>query len=254
MQAVFNAGFPHRESKPTKLVALGSMPSGRHFDLGTVIEIVANAIDIIERGLAERPTMKETLAISYPASGMDGHSDGVTSLPDLMAQTGNVTAVLVPLKTIARWRARHDSKFQLEIERGVPVVVCDRHEFEDTLVSLVRSAEEAMGAGAQLLVNVEREDGVDQEPYRETSPDLRFYESCFGMGAVTTRQALSPLLSAVRRKGSGMTIAMEFELGSNHTATDVTAFRTEAVITMRLRRIWAANGLAPGNSTESDWD
>jgi hypothetical protein len=102
MQAMFNAGFPDWESKPTKLVALGTMPSGRHFDLGTVIEIVANAIDIIERGIAERPTMKETLAISYPASGMDGHSDGVTSLPDLMVQTGNVTAVLVPLKTIAR--------------------------------------------------------------------------------------------------------------------------------------------------------
>jgi hypothetical protein len=220
------------------------MPSGRHFNLGSVIEIVAHAIELIERGIAERPTMKETLAISYPARGLYGHGDGATGLLDLMAQTGNVTAVLVPLTTIARWRAKHDSKFQLEIEQGMPVIVCKRHKFEDTLVSLVRGAEDTMGAGGQLLVNVEWEGGIDQEPYRETSPDMHFYQSCFGKGAVTTGQDLSPLLSAVHRNGPGMAIAMEFELSSTNTATDVIAFRTEAAISMRLRRIWAANGLA----------
>jgi hypothetical protein len=57
MQAVLNAGSPDGEGKPTRLVVLGMMPSGRQFDLGTVIEIVANTIEIFERGMAELPIM-----------------------------------------------------------------------------------------------------------------------------------------------------------------------------------------------------
>ena len=199
MQTVLNAGSPDREGRPTRLVALGIMPSGRHLDLGTVIEIVANSIHVIERGIAERPVMKETLAASYPSDEIDKHRQSAASLPDLMAQTGSVTAVLVPLKTVARWRARHDTQFQLEIERGVQVVVCDRHAFEDTLVSLVRSAEKAMGG-------------------------------------------LASLLAAIHRDGPGVALAMEFDLSSNHASTDAILFGAEAVITMRLRRIWASVG------------
>jgi len=235
MQAVLNAGSRDGEGKPKRLVAFGMMPSGRHFDLGTVIEIVANTIEIIEWDMAEQPIIKETLAISTPASRMDRRLDGVASLPDVLAQSGNVTAVWAPLKTIAHWRARYGSQFQLEIERGVPVAVCNRHELEHALENLVASAENAMGEAAHLLVNVEREDGVDQGPFRPASPGPRLHESRSG-------PALSPLLSAVHRNGPGTAMAMEFELSSNHTAADVIAFRADAVITMQLRRIWASVG------------
>jgi hypothetical protein len=242
MQTVLNAGSPDREGRPTRLVALGIMPSGRHLDLGTVIEIVANSIHVIERGIAERPVMKETLAASYPSDEIDKHRQSAASLPDLMAQTGSVTAVLVPLKTVARWRARHDTQFQLEIERGVQVVVCDRHAFEDTLVSLVRSAEKAMGEAAQLLVNVEREDGVGQGLHWDTLPDLHFHGSGVGIDAVAASYGLASLLAAIHRDGPGVALAMEFDLSSNHASTDAILFGAEAVITMRLRRIWASVG------------
>ncbi|TGX55733.1 ATP-binding protein [Sphingomonas gei] len=146
-----------------RLEALGLMTAGIVHDLGNMIQVLASAVNIVERhpevrgSAALQPVVAAAIDSLDRAGGTVRQILGFVREDAATAEPIDVALALAGMERLLRWLCPHPVGLTLQLDAVLPTLICNRHKFENAILNLVLNARDAMPEGGRLTVSASAE-------------------------------------------------------------------------------------------------
>lgn len=141
-----------------RLEALGLMTAGIVHDLGNMIQILASAVNIVERHPDVRDSASLQPVVAAAIESLDRASGTVRQILGFVredavgAEPIDVALTLAGMERLLRWLCPAAIALDLRLDPVLPTLICNRHKFENAILNLVLNARDAMPEGGRLTV------------------------------------------------------------------------------------------------------
>jgi signal transduction histidine kinase len=226
-----------------RLEALGLMTAGIVHDLGNMIQILSNTVDVLH----QHPTIKATNALQ-PAIGRAVNSlDRTRALiqqilsfarqNDTEQESVDIAMCLAGMERLLRWIGRNDMRIDIHVDADVPPVICNRGNLENAILNLALNARDAMPEGGALAIQATSSRDSDDTV---TGVALRVSDNGRGMTRETMARAFDPFFTTktgTPGTGLGLTMVRCFaqEAGGNVVIESTSILGTTVILQLPLR-------------------
>jgi signal transduction histidine kinase len=142
-----------------RLEALGLMTAGIVHDLGNMIQVLASAVNIVERHPQVRDCAALQPVVAAAIDSLDRAGGAVRQILGFVRQDAagavpiDVALTLAGMERLLRWLCPDAVDFELRADAVLPTLICDPHKFENAVLNLVLNARDAMPDGGRLTVS-----------------------------------------------------------------------------------------------------
>lgn len=144
-----------------RLEALGLMTAGIVHDLGNMIQVLASAVNIVERHPDVRGCAALQPVVAAAIDSLDRAGGTVRQILGFVRQDAagaepiDVALTLAGMERLLRWLCPDPVALELRLGAVLPTLICNPHKFENAVLNLVLNARDAMPAGGRLTVTAE---------------------------------------------------------------------------------------------------
>lgn len=210
------------------LADLGLERLGMAHDLANLLQVVASAVELIDRGIDRAPKDEMRRLSRAALSTIDRAGKLGRRILDLSATPSSSGQVVDLCKVIAKM---HDAillaagpalRVELQLPERVPAVFCDPREFELAVLNLVGNARDATPAGGTVAISVAADLRGDNETPSLADARVIFCvaDTGCGMSAAMVREAFRPFFTTKPvDRGTGLGLAMVDDFARRFGAT-----------------------------------
>jgi signal transduction histidine kinase len=230
----------HAGRASLRLEALGLMTAGIVHDLGNIIQILSNTVDVLDQHptiratKALRPTVGRAVNSLERASVLVKEILGFARETDSKPETVDIAMCLVKMERLLRWIAGDHMRIDIHTDADMPRVVCSRLSLENAILNLALNARDATPKGGALSI---RATSSRNRKNIVTGITLSISDTGCGMTQETLARAFEPFFTTkpdARGTGLGLTMVRHFaqEAGGNVAINSTSGLGT--TVTLRL--------------------
>ena len=210
--------------------------AGLAHDLGNHLQIIASAVNLIERTTADpalAPFIRGALDAVERASALSREIFAAQRTPDAGMPRLSLPRCLADLEGAVALAAGPGILIDYRIDADIPDVTCDRCGLENALINLVTNASRAMAGAGRITIALGRRDAAGGP----ASVILHVADTGCGMPAAFAAHAFEPYVTGNRdRGGTGLGLAMvdTFARASGGSASLVSRPGRGTIVTLQL--------------------